>query len=439
MLGHSEDVTDHNLPLMYWYAAEPLAAVDGRRTLRLASASKIDRIQEFMARRVGSLGTPESLAILVEELGRAPSSAHRKTLLLGIEEGLRGRRQVAMPADWPKVFASLLADTEAGVRSRAVGLALTFGDPAARTTLRGVLADAKAEPSLRREALSALLKVKDDGLPTLIRSMLSDPALGGASLRGLSAYDDPSTPGVLIGAYATLGQPERRDAMNTLSTRKDWSRALLSAVEAGKLPRADLTADLVRQIRNFKDADIDSRIGRVWGTIRETTADRARSIARYKAMLTSKPARSPDPSLGRSVFARTCQQCHTLFGVGGQVGPDLTGSNRRDLDYVLSNVLDPSALIGKDYLAHIIATADGRILTGIIRAEDKDTITLVTANETITLPKSDVEERRQSDQSMMPEDLWTPLSEHEVRSLVSYLASPAQVPLPAGADGRKTP
>ena len=147
----------------------------------------------------------------------------------------------------------------------------------------------------------------------------------------------------------------------------------------------------------------------------------------------------PDPSRGRGVFARTCQQCHTFFGVGGQVGPDLTGSNRRDLDYVLSNVLDPGALIGKDYLAHIVATTDGRILTGIVRAEDKDTITLVTANETITLPKSDVEARRQSDQSMMPEDLWTPLSDHEIRSLVSYLASPAQVPMPAGEEARKAP
>ena len=143
--------------------------------------------------------------------------------------------------------------------------------------------------------------------------------------------------------------------------------------------------------------------------------------------------------MGRAVFAKSCQQCHTLFGVGGQVGPDLTGSNRRDLDYVLSNVLDPSALIGKDYLAHIVATADGRVLTGIIRAEDKYTLTLVTANETITLPKSDVEARRQSDQSMMPEDLWTPLSEHEIRSLVSYLASPAQVPLPPSEGLKKTP
>ena len=165
------------------------------------------------------------------------------------------------------------------------------------------------------------------------------------------------------------------------------------------------------------------------------------------------PARSPRPRRcsppstqspptarsGAAVYARICQQCHTLFGVGGQVGPDLTGSNRADLDYLLSNVLDPSALIGKDYQAHVIATTDGRVLTGIIRAEDKDSITLVTANETITLPKNEVDERRTSDQSMMPEDLWKPLSQFEIRSLVEYLASPAQVPLPAADVGAKSP
>ena len=103
---------------------------------------------------------------------------------------------------------------------------------------------------------------------------------------------------------------------------------------------------------------------------------------------------------------RSASNATRLFGVGRQVGPDLTGSNRADLDYLLSNVLDPSALIGKDYLAHVIAMTDGRVLTGIIRAEDKDTITLMTANETITLPKSEVEQRKTSEQSMMPEDLW---------------------------------
>ena len=126
-------------------------------------------------------------------------------------------------------------------------------------------------------------------------------------------------------------------------------------------------------------------------------------------MLDRKPrARRPTPMLGRAVFAKTCQQCHTLFGVGGNIGPELTGSNRADLDYLLSNVLDPSALIGKDYQAHVVATADGRVLTGIIRAEDKDAITLATANETLVIPKDEIEERGHSEQSMMPDDLLDP-------------------------------
>jgi putative heme-binding domain-containing protein len=432
LVGHAEDVSDHNLPLMDWYAAEPLAAADTRRAARLASASPIPVIREFMARRIGAIGTPESLAILVEELGRAGESSLRGSLLAGIEEGLRGRRQVAMPGEWPSVFSKLAVDSDPRVRSRAMGLSLTFGDPKARAALRAILADPAAAVDARREALAALLKAKDAPLAGQLRKLILDPALGGEAVRGLSTFSDPETAAVLLESYDKLGRFERRDALNTLAMRRDWARELLAAVEARKLPHADLTADIVRQLRNLRDSDVDARIKKVWGVARETTADRANAIARYKALLTSKPVRPSDPALGRAVFARTCQQCHTLFGVGGNVGPDLTGSNRADLDYLLSNVLDPSALIGRDYLAHTVATEDGRVLTGIIRAEDKDTITLVTANEVVTLPKSDVAERRQSELSMMPEDLWTPLSEHEIRSLVTYLASPAQVPMPAG-------
>ena len=76
----------------------------------------------------------------------------------------------------------------------------------------------------------------------------------------------------------------------------------------------------------------------------------------------------PTSTLGRAVFAKTCQQCHTLFGTGGKVGPELTGSNRADLDYVLSNVLDPSAVIGQGLpRPRRSRTADGRVLTGIVR------------------------------------------------------------------------
>src|SRR5262249_1050972 len=153
--------------------------------------------QEFMARRIGSLGTPESLALLVEELSRADTAPRRGTLLLGIEEGLRGRREVVMPAAWPKVFATLASGTDARVRSRAVASALQFGAPRARAVLRETLADRGADLDLRREALAALLKVKDPLLASALHRLALEPGLSGTALRGLSVYDDPATPGVL--------------------------------------------------------------------------------------------------------------------------------------------------------------------------------------------------------------------------------------------------
>ena len=431
---HSEDADDHNLPLMGWYAAEPLAPADARRAVALALGSSLPNLLPFMVRRVSALGTPESLAVLVDAIGGATRDDVRGTILGGTLEALKGRRKVDMPAGWPKAYAALAESRDERVRSQATALALTFGDPSALKSLRGVVADQARDGRTRRDALAALLKAQDAELPPVLRALIADPTLRSEAIRGLAAYDDREAPAAILGAYPGLNPSDRRDALNTLAARVGPAKALLAAVAEGKVPARDLSADIVRQLRNQKTAEIDAQLGKVWGTVRETSGDKARQIARYKALLTKKPERAADPELGRAVFARTCQQCHVLFGVGGKVGPELTGSNRADLDYILANVLDPSALIGKDYVAHVVATTDGRVLTGLVRGEDKDAITLQTANEQVVLPRGEIEQTRPSDQSMMPEDLWSPLSDHELRSLVAYLASPAQVPMLASPE-----
>ena len=204
------------------------------------------------------------------------------------------------------------------------------------------------------------------------------------------------------------------------------------------MPRGDLTADLVRQIRNLKDTELTAQLGRVWGTVRETSGDRAHLIAQAKAMLTGKhPAAAGPIARARRLHQGLPAVPHAFRrGRPGRSRFDRLEPGRPRLSALQRP--RPERLIGKDYLAHVIATTDGRVLTGIIRAEDKDLITLATANETITLPKNEIERARTSEQSMMPEDLWKPLSEFEIRSLVSYLASPAQVPLPAAETGAKS-
>jgi putative heme-binding domain-containing protein len=126
-------------------------------------------------------------------------------------------------------------------------------------------------------------------------------------------------------------------------------------------------------------------------------------------------------------------QCHTLYGVGGKVGPDLTGSNRQDIDYILLNVVDPSAVIAKDYMVSLIYMKDDDVYSGIITHEDDSTIQVTVEASVQTLQKSDIKEIRQSELSMMPEGLLTPLSKQELINLVSYLRTPSQVPLPADA------
>jgi putative membrane-bound dehydrogenase-like protein len=444
LVAHEEDADDPNLPLMVWYAAEPLVAADPARGAKLAAGAKLPRFLDFTTRRIAAIGTDETIALLVAQLGDlareagpARRPAPKLSLLAGMNEALKGRRQVAMPAGWPSAFAALAKDAEPQVRAQATALALTFGDRAALASLREVLADGKAAVEARREALASLLRVKDPALPATLRSLLADPAIRVGALRGLAAYDDAATAPAVLAIYPELDPAERRDALTTLASRPATAKALLAAVGAKRVAATDLSADVIRNLRNLKDPELDEGIAKVWGAVRDTPEDKLKRIAAYRDAIRGQgPA--PDPSLGRVVWAKTCGACHTLFGVGGAVGPDLTGSNRADLDYILTNVMDPSALVGKDYQATVLATTDGRVITGLLKAEDANAVTLATATETVTVPKDEVEERKLTDQSLMPEDQWTPLTPHEVRSLVAYLASPGQVPLRATAENAAT-
>lgn len=429
LVSHAEDAQDHNLPLMDWYAAEPLAEADPSRAAALAASSKLPILLSYMTRRLGAIGTSDVLALLVDQLGKVSGTSEQRTLLEGINTSLLGRRQVTMPKGWPAVAPGLIGSRDAGVRSQALALALTFGDPAAMTALRATMIDRKETAQSRLDALASLVRVRAPGLSNALRQLIDDPNLRSSAIRGLAGYDDAETPAAILAGYGKFAPAEKRDALGTLTTRPAWSLALLDAVADGQVGRNDLTADLVRQMRNLKHEPLDERIEKVWGSARETSADKASAIVKYKAILSSKPRQAPDPMLGRAVYVKTCGTCHVLFGTGGNVGPEITGSNRADLDYVLSNVLDPSSLIGKDYQAHVLALADGRVLTGIIKGEDKNAITLATANETVVIPVGDVEERKMSDQSMMPEGQWDTMTEHEIRSLVAYLAGPAQAPM----------
>ena len=373
----------------------------------------------------------EPLAALVELLNSTTDLQFQLDVLRGMSAGLQGRRSAKMPADWETVSSKLKESPNAEVRSLSKALSLTFGSASALGDLRITLANSAETATTRRTALDSLLKAKDPNLAPLLQNLLGDPELRAPALRGLAAYDDSRTAEKILSAYASFNDSNKRDALNTLASRTAFAKPLLAAVGDGKIARKELTADLIRQLRSLKNDDVNQQLEKVWGAVRESSEDKKKEIERYRKIYRAGGSQPGEASRGRAVFARICQQCHTLFEVGGKVGPDLTGSNRSDLDYILQNMVDPNAVIPNDYRASTLETKDDRVITGIVKAQDDHSVTILTANESITIPRKEIRSIKQNELSMMPEGLIDALTEQEVRDLIYYLSRPGQVPLPA--------
>lgn len=432
LVAHAEDAGDPNLPLLYWYAAEPLAASNPQAAYDLVAGSPIAKLAQFMMRRIGAGATEPGLDLLVGLL----SGTDRDRVVLGeLKESLKGRRQAAMPKRWPAAFATLMNNPDPQLREQALSVAVIFGDPQAFERLRELVNNASGDPQIRKNALEALVAARDPKLPPVLHALLDNAALRGSALKGLASFDDAKTPAIVLSVYPKMTLDEKRDALSTLSSRSAYGKALMDAVASKAVPATDVSADLVRQLRNLQDGDLDRRIADVWGLVRATPADRLKTIVEQKKMLAA-PA-PVDLAQGRAVYSRICAQCHTLYGVGGKTGPDITGSNRANLDYLLENILDPSAVIPKEYAAHVLNLTSGRVVTGIVKSETPAAVVVQTANETLTLAKDDIDTRTPSALSMMPDDLLKPLQPAEIRALFAYLRNPTQTLMLATKDNAK--
>lgn len=437
LTSHAVDARDHNLPLMYWYAAEPLADEDTAKALALAMSAgeSIPLLREFMLRRIGSGGADSAMAALVDGLGNAETPTLQLTYLNAIRSALAGRRQADAPNKWSKVSKSLLESNDSNVRLQATALGVTFGDKAAFAAMRSQIEDHAGSSKDRLVAINSLLDAGDPGLVPTLRSLLAtDGPIREAAIGGLAQYDDPSIASALLKRYVKFTPDQRRMALGTLCARATSGLALLKAIETKQISGTDLTADLVRQLQFLKNKDVDQLLEDVWGTARESAVDKLKMITEMKALISSDNHPQADAELGRSIFAKTCMKCHMLYGAGFKIGPDLTGSNRSNIDYLLSNIVDPSAVMAKEYQPTSLLTVDGRVVSGLIKAEDDNSITLQTSDRQVIIPKDEIDQRVKGTKSMMPDDQLKQFSPHEIRSLIAYLQGKRQSPMLANTE-----
>jgi putative heme-binding domain-containing protein len=429
LLVHDEDVADVHLPLLLWWAIEAKAGPEPEAVLALFADKTLwelplvrQHITERLMRRFAQAGTRKDLLVCARLLELAPGAEHARLLMTGFEKAFQGRSLAGLPDELVKVMARVGGGSPA--------LRLRQGDASAVADALKVLGNEKADKRQRRQFAQVFGEVRQPRcVPVLLRvvEQSRDDVLRQAALTALQAYPDASIGVAVVRLYKQLPEDVRSVAQTLLASRKPWAQELVKAVEAGKIERAAVPAVVVRKILLHDDKQLAAKVRKLWGDVQgATTAQMRQRIEQLAKMIRTG---SGNPYSGRKLYMQNCGKCHTLFGEGGQIGPDLTPYQRNDLDRLLVNVVNPSAEIREGFESYIVATKNGRILNGFLADQDNRVVVLRGIDgQNIVIPRSQIEELRKSDRSVMPEETLKGLSDQQVRDLFAYLRSSQPLP-----------
>ena len=430
-LATKKEFTDDRMfPSMLWYGIESAVPQNTANAILLAKNSAIPLLTENIARRL-TLEIESRPEVVVELLSAAenPKSQIPGQVIVGMAKALDGWQKATPPANW-NAFIKRFETSESKELIRDVqGLRLVFGDGRAIEELKKIIDDTNADAEARRQALRSLLKGRPTEYAPALFKLLGDRAMVREAIRGLAQYDNEDAPKQIFNRSKNFGPAERTEVINTLSSRPAYARALLAAIRDKTIAPNEVSAFHARQIRSFDDQGLNRELSELWGEVRVTADDKRKLIDQLRSQLPSNAIAESDPRAGRAIFQKSCANCHVLYGVGVKIGPDLTGSNRKNIDYLLENIVDPSASVGADFRTMIVLLKDGRVVNGVITATTERTLTLQTAQEPVTLDRMEIESSKQSTTSLMPDGLLQNLSSEQIRNLIGYLMSTDQVPL----------
>ena len=373
-----------------------------------------------------NLDSSKTLNLLVKTLGSISEESSQAGLLRGVISGLEGRRSVDKPEKWDAVSAQLANSSSGEVRGMAQQLDQIFGSEEAANRALTQVVDSDVPAEDRLSLLRSLVTQRNPKLSAVLPKLLDDSSVRIGAIRAYRTLDDESAPGMIFSRYSKWEPAAKRAAVETLATRREYATKLLAAIKDQRIPKEDIPAHVARPLSDM----LGSAFTDVFGDLDELSKNKAELMAKYTQLLTPGNLAKADPAKGRLVFAASCAACHQLYGEGGVLGPDLTGSNRADLSYILLNMIEPSADIPEAYQLVTLHTKDGQVLGGMVKQEDDQRVILNMVGQSTTVLKSDIEKREVSPMSMMPEGLLNALQDEQVRDLVKYLGTTEQVELP---------
>jgi putative heme-binding domain-containing protein len=439
LLRRDEDAGDAHIPLLLWWAIEDKAVAERAGVLDLLSTSAAwqlplvrGTILERLARRYIAERSEAGYAACARLLALAPSGDGVRLLVAAMEKEFTGRRLAEVPPPLAGPLAKLWR--EDGSDPTVTRLALRLGSSQAYRSALVRLADSSEPQSVRVALIAAVGQAGEGDAVAHLLPLLDDSqgeTVRTAALAALAHFGDEAIARAVLARYARFSPALRSSAISLLASRNTWSHALVAAVGTGTVDAKEVSVDQIRQMLAHDDPALAKAIDTRWGKIRPATP--GEKMAYVPVLGRVLNAGSGDLAAGRALFTKHCANCHTLFGEGTKVGPDLTTADRKNRETLLVNILDPSGYVRPEYVSQTAVLNDGRLLTGLVVASSAQEITIVDSkNQKTTVPRGEIEQIEPSPQSVMPERLLETLQPQEVRDLFRYLQSDGPAASAAG-------
>ena len=310
-----------------------------------------------------------------------------------------------------------------------VAFALRLGSEEGRLAARRFIVDDQHARAERVKLVQSLSQLKDaDALPLLLELFRDGGVpreLRLAAVSSLRRYTAAAIADVLIRELPSLEGELADTAQSVLAGRASWSLSLLEAVDRGDLPRETVRYNSLLVMQGREDPLARGLIRKHWGVLRQPEEAK---LARMASIREALATGTGDADSGRTLFEARCGLCHRLFDVGKAIGPELTGYERDNLEFLLTAIVDPSLALREEYelvsisLRRGAGEAEATTISGFIADVGDASLTVMDliGNKSV-IAKRDIAGQERSRLSAMPEGLLDDLTEQQVRDLFAFI------------------
>jgi putative heme-binding domain-containing protein len=317
----------------------------------------------------------------------------------------------------------LLADLSEGLARAGTSLPEADGrsriGPFYQAALDTALATDAARP-LRAEALRLLrygaYSIEDIGdLLSLMLDPSESEVVRSAVIETLMRFNDSRAAAILFQRWEALTPASKDVALNLLLARRENAAVLVAAIEAGTVPRADLSSIQVNFLRTYPDPIIAQRAVQLFGQAEPPRTEVLSQFAR--ALKTVGSAAN-----GRQIFQNRCADCHEIAASRPMPGPALTKARAAGRQKLLEDILDPGRRVRGDYATWVLESKTGENLVGVLADPNGiHAILRQSDGESVVVPRDQIANLSSRPWSLMPTDAAQGMSVQQMADLMEYV------------------